>query len=93
LKDEVELEWKPRVKVLKGKVNKLGKNVSVLQDAKEENSVMKRKLEKSTAEKEKMDRDNYELRVRVKELPDKLTMWSKDSKKMKRDLNLAEKRL
>ena len=60
LKEEVELEWKPRVKVLKEKVGKFEKKVDVLQDAKEENAAMKRKLEKSNVEKDKMDRDNYE---------------------------------
>ena len=54
LRDEVELEWKPRVKSLKEKCDKLGKKVDVLEDVKEENAVMKRKLTKSNMEKEKI---------------------------------------
>ena len=90
LRDEVELEWKPRVKSLKEKCDKLGKKVDLMQDTKEENAAMKRKLAKSNVEKEKIERDNYDLKVRVKELMEKLTMSSKDAKEMQRDLTSAE---
>ena len=76
--------------MLKDKYDKLGKKVDVLEDAKEENVAMKRKLAKSNMEKEKIERDNYELKVRVKELMEKLTVWSKDAKEMQRDLTLGE---
>ena len=90
MRDKVELEWKPRVKSLKDKCDKLGKKVDVLKDAKEENAVMKRKLAKSDVEKEKIERENYELKVQVKELMEKLTVWSKDAKEMQRNLTSAE---
>lgn len=51
---------------------------------------MKRKLAKSNVEKEKTERENCEIKVILKELMEKLTVWTKDTKKMQRDLTLAK---
>jgi len=51
---------------------------------------MKRILAKSNVEKKIIERENYELKVEVKELTEKLTLWSTDAKEMQMDLTLTE---
>ena len=91
LEDEIANDWKPRVKLLQYHCSKITAKLGGMEDLKEDNTAMKRRLAKLDVEK--VEKDNARLKERVKELTETNGEWSQDAKCLRKELASAENKV